>query len=277
MKHIYVFIRSILTAGFVLSVIWSFGQSQEQAKLLKEAYKKQSTIKLYEFFDRWAEEVKSNEDDADNKYVAEAHKVFTAFYQPLDHEKIGGQKSPYYDSPYFILQSSLWLISETEFILYKSAEIDSFCLTDTGHRYGNCYLNKEVQYLSGSETIIAKDVEFRPSVYFEGKKVVYFTEEYEQLLNLFIGYACDDCKHRTKQPNKIFDKVKFLSKAAVIYSGHFRPWDYYTKPSVESIMFNKELNRAVVSFQLIYCGGIAIMEKQDGVWTIVDAQIAYLD
>lgn len=276
-KHINFFIRNIITAGLVLAAMVSFAQSPEQAKLLEEAYKKHSTKKLYEFFDRWAEEVKSNEDDAKNKYVAEAYKVFAAFYQPLNHEKFDGKESPYYDSPYFILQSSLWQISETDFILYKSTEIDSFCLTDTGHRYGDCYLNNEKKYLNGSATIVEENVVFRPSVSYEGKKVVYITEGYEQLLQNFLGYACEDCKRRTKQINKIFDKQKFISQAAVIYPGNYCIWEYCTKPYAERIMFNKDLNRAMVSFRLIFCGGVAILEKQDGVWSIVDAKITWID
>ena len=57
-------------------------QSDPQAQLLKKAYQSQSTELLYKFFDNWSEEVKTNEKEAQNSYMAEAHKVFAAFYQP---------------------------------------------------------------------------------------------------------------------------------------------------------------------------------------------------
>jgi hypothetical protein len=64
-------------------------QNLSQADLLERAYGKQSKSLLYKFFDNWSNEVSSNENDAPNKWVAEAHKVFVAFYQPLQPEKIG--------------------------------------------------------------------------------------------------------------------------------------------------------------------------------------------
>jgi len=51
--------------------------------LLKEAYSRNSEYDLYRFFDNWSKEVPSNETEAPDKWVAEAHKVFVAFYQPL--------------------------------------------------------------------------------------------------------------------------------------------------------------------------------------------------
>ena len=50
-------------------------QSDPQAQLLKKAYQSQSTELFYKFFDNWSEEVKTNEKEAQNSYVAEAHKV----------------------------------------------------------------------------------------------------------------------------------------------------------------------------------------------------------
>ena len=92
-------------------------QSDPQAQLLKEAYKTKSTKLLYTFFDNWSEEVKSNEGEAQNPYVAEAHKVFSAFYQPQQIIARDIDCHVLYDEqPYFIVQSSLWKILEAETI-----------------------------------------------------------------------------------------------------------------------------------------------------------------
>jgi len=65
------------------------GQYRSQATLLKKAYKQNLTSLLYQFFDNWSNDVSSNENEAKSKWVAKAHKVYAAFYQPLQLEKIG--------------------------------------------------------------------------------------------------------------------------------------------------------------------------------------------
>ena len=94
----------------------TLAQNNQQAKLLRDAYKENSTEKLYEFFDNWAKEVTSNETEANDPYVAEAHKVFAAFYQPTQMVKHGTRLSMYDDKPYYIVQSSLWKICVADVI-----------------------------------------------------------------------------------------------------------------------------------------------------------------
>ena len=85
-------------------------QTRSQSRMLRKAYKKDSTSLLYQFFDNWSNNVSSNENEAKNKWVAEAHKVFAAFYQPLQLDKIGcrSEDQGLYDNvPYFIVQGTL--------------------------------------------------------------------------------------------------------------------------------------------------------------------------
>ena len=75
-----ILVVSLLLLVAVVSVV---AQGSQQAKLLRKAYRTHSTKILYDFFDNWSEAVQSNEKEAINPYVAEAHKVFAACYQPL--------------------------------------------------------------------------------------------------------------------------------------------------------------------------------------------------
>jgi len=301
-KHINFFIRNIITAGLVLAAMVSFAQSPEQAKLLEEAYNENSTEILYQFFDRWSEEVKTNEKDAKNKYEVEAYKVFEAFYQPLQPEKVGWYNdSLYRDVPYLIVQSSLWRIYEVELILYKKAEIDSFCMARLSQEMpGDTEGQKEqlerlrrlhcdgphyskdsyAPYLNVECTMIDTAVDFRPPVSFEGKKIVYITEEYKKLLDAFLGdeYIDYDMGHQAFAVKDSKDRQIFISQAAKIHYGHWGGyWQYETYPKASSIYFDKDMQRAIVSFRFIYSGGSVILEKQDGVWTIVDAKITWVE
>ena len=89
---------------FLSATLTVFAQSESQARLLKEGYKSQSTELLYKFFDNWSEEVKSNEGEAQNPYVSEAHKVCAAFYQPQQIVARDIDCHALYDeTPYFIV------------------------------------------------------------------------------------------------------------------------------------------------------------------------------
>ena len=101
-------------------------QNQEQKLLLKEAYNRNSEYDLYRFFDNWSKEVPSNETEAPDKWVAEAHKVFVAFYQPLlcgENVFQSEERQLYKDNPYFIVQNTLKGIYVADTIPYKTDEL----------------------------------------------------------------------------------------------------------------------------------------------------------
>lgn len=294
---------------FLAAAVTVSAQRESQAKLLRKAYKAHSTKMLYEFFDNWSEEVKSNEGEAQKPYVAEAHKVFAAFYQPMQTEERGVRKTMYDDKPYFIVQSSLWRIRKADFVLYKQEEIDSFMMArvleayadDTAHQkewlanhdpedhwtdVGFNYRGNDL-FFPGEITVpvstIDSAVEFRPPVHFEGKKVVYLTKGYEKLLNSFLGnkhvaLGEDDIMQPAYSKGNSRSKHIFFNKAALIFYGHWGGyWQYETYPKANQIIFNPEMNRAVVMFRFVYEGGEAILEKQNGEWKVVDVRFTWIE
>ena len=220
-------------------------QSDPQAQLLKEAYRSKSTKLLYTFFDNWSEEVKSNEGEAQSPYVAEAHKVFAAFYQPQQIIASDIDCHVLYDEqPYFIVQSSLWKISEAETILYKQEEIDSLMEvrirqmypddTDEQQDWIEYVRNKNIKFSYEplfafqpfsliATTTLDSAIEFRPPVHFEGKKVVYLTKKYEKMLNSFLGkrhiaFSEENIMQPAKSKGKSLSKHRFFNQAALIFS-----------------------------------------------------------
>jgi hypothetical protein len=286
----------------------SMTQNRQQAKLLRKAYKEKSTEMLFEFFDNWANEVQSNEEKAKDPYVAEAHKVFAAFYQPMQMVKRGVRKTMYDDKPYYIVQSSLWKICKTDVILYKQKEVDSFMIArilpvyadDTArqrkwlenlpadawsrHWFNYNYKNNSFrESIEMPNVVVKSDVRFHPPVHIEGKKVVYLTKKYEKLLDAFLGdHHVDLGEYNIMQPAYSKDdsraKQQFLDSAARIYYGHWGGyWQYETYPEAEQIIFNPEMNRAVVLFRFVYEGGQVILEKQNGEWTVVDTRFTWIE
>ena len=280
-------------------------QSDPQAQLLKEAYRSKTTKLLYTFFDNWSEEVKSNEGEAQNPYVAEAHKVFAAFYQPqqiiardIDCHVL------YNEKPYFIVQGSLWKILQAETILYNQEEIDSLMIARIRRMYSDdtveqqdwikyvrdnhpnlCYESSDAirQFELIATTTLDSAVEFRPPVHFEGKKVVYLTKKYEKMLNSFLGkrhiaFSEENIMQPAKSKGKSLSKHRFFNQAALIFYGHWGGyWQFETYPKANQIIFNPEMNRAVVLFRYVYEGGEAVLEKQNGEWKVVDTRFTWIE
>jgi len=282
----------------------SMAQHKQQAKLLRKAFEENSTEMLFKFFDNWAKDVTSNEKRAKDPYVAEAHKVFAAFYQPMQMVKRDERQTMYDDKPYFIVQSSLWRIGKVEYILYKQEEIDSFMIARCLPVYADdtAYQKKWLENLPPDawagfwfnyyndwgpmhipNTVVLSDVAFLPPVHIEGKKVVYLTKKYKKMLDAFLGDNHVDLgEYNIMQPafskGDSRAKQQFIDNAAHIYYGHWGGyWQYETYPKAEQIIFNQEMNRAVVLFRFVYEGGQVILEKQNGEWTVVDTRFIWIE
>lgn len=292
--------------------LWNRKAVEAEAALLEEAYQKQDTTKLYEFFDHWAEDITPNESDTTpyewlNERIAEAHKVFTAFYQPLQLEKIGCEPLPYQDYPYFIVQNELYKIKVADTLPFKPEEMkgyytDRICQTysdDSTRQKKLAYLQREINLGRMSLVFdddwfyqpwgkintdeIVRDIKFRPRVSFPNKKIVYLTDEYKKLLDDFLGdqhvdlgtesimqvaYAKDESRQR----------MEFLTKAAKIFYGHWGGyWQYETYPKANSIIFDREMQRAIVYFRFVYEGGEVYLEKKDGEWTIFSGKLTWIE
>jgi hypothetical protein len=294
--------------------LWTRQAVEAEAALLEEAYQKQDTTKLYEFFDHWAEDITSNENDTTNykwlnERVAEAHKVFAAFYQPLQLEKIGFRSLQYQDYPYFIVQNNLFKISIADTLPFKPDELKAYYTNRIRQTYPDDssrqkkleFLQREIDIgrihlvfdddwfyepwgqINTTEIESLRNSEFRPQVSFPNKKIVYLTDGYKKMLDDFLGdqhvdlgtesimqvaYAKDESRQR----------MEFLMKAAKIFYGHWGGyWQYETYPKANQIIFDREMQRAVVFFRCVYEGGEVYLEKKDGEWTIVSGKLTWIE
>ena len=292
--------------------LWNRKTVETEATLLEEAYQKQDKTKLYDFFNHWAEDVSSNESDTTpnkwlNERVAEAHKVFAAFYQPLQLEKIGCRPLQYQKYPYFIVQNSLYKISVADTLPFKPDELEAYYTDRIRETYPDDstrkktldYLQREINLGRMSlvfnddrfyepwgkikTTEIVRNIIFRPQVSFPNKRIVYLTDEYEKILDDFLGdqhvdlgtenimqvaYAKDESRQR----------MEFLMKAAKFFYGHWGGyWQYETYPKASSIIFDREMQRAVVFFRCVYEGGEVYLEKKDGEWTIYSGRLTWME
>ena len=286
------------------------GQDQSQATLLRKAYKQKSKSLLYQFFDNWSNAVSSNENEAKSKWVAEAHKVFAAFYQPLQLEKIGYRsenKDLYKDMPYFIVQDTLNAIFVTDTIPVGPDEYEAYFTNRINQMYPEDsirkkylgYLRKEIDSGDLSSdfdfewewdswrqiptTKVDSILSFRPPVNFPNKKIVYLTTEYQRLLDGFlrndhVGFAKESIMQVAYSKGKSRKRMDFINTAARIFYGHWGGyWQYETYPQASSIVIDSQMQRAVVFFRFVYEGGKVILEKQNGEWTIISGKFTWME
>ncbi|MBR5027646.1 MAG: hypothetical protein IKX51_00355 [Bacteroidales bacterium] len=307
-------------AFFLLLSPTLHSQDAAQAKLLKDAYRKKSEEKLFAFFDNWSAEISSNENDAPNKWVAEAHKVFAAFYQPLLRGDNGFKNEDgklYQDNPYFIVQNSLWKILVADTIPYTPEELEGYytslinqIYSDDSVRKSNKYSNDsirkiQIDYLKRNirsmyprfenygisywmdkeipSQMVDSNITFRPPVHFAGKKIVYLTEGYKQLLDNFLGdqhvkLGEKSIMRPAYSKKKSRKKKQFIEKAAKIFYGHWGGyWQYETYPVARYIVFDTAMRRAFVEFRFIYQGGHVILEKHNGEWKIMSVKYTWME
>lgn len=263
--------KSVSVSIFVVILLFLIPSlyGQRQASLLKKAYKNQSKAQLFEFFDNWSNEIAFNENDAPNPWVAEAHRVFAAFYQPLQWYRencVDKDLFPqlYQDEPYFIVQSSLWEIHLVDSIqIYSPSAFYDYGITN--------------------DTLILSDIPFRPRVHFPDRKIVYLTNKYKRILDRFlkdkhINMGQDNIMHPANSKNQSQQKMEFIQNAAGIIYGHWGGyWQYETYPEANVIILDREMNRAIVKFRFVYEGGHTILEKQNGVWVVVSSKFTWIE
>ncbi|MBR5083405.1 MAG: hypothetical protein IKX33_02305 [Prevotella sp.] len=286
------------------------GQDRSQVKLLKKAYKQHSTPLLYQFFDNWSNAITSNENEAKSKWVAEAHKVFAAFYQPLQLDKIGCRSEKqdlYKNSPYFIVQDTLQAIYMADVIPITPDELEAYYTNRINQIYSKDSIRKEQLNMlrkfkergelsldfdfdyygfSGGKsptTKVDSAISFRPPVKFPNKKIVYLTSEYARLLynflgNRHVGLGQESIMQVAYSKGESRKRMDFINNAAKIFYGHWGGyWQYETYPKATSIVFDSQMQRAVVYFRFVYEGGEVTLEKQNGEWTIVSGKLTWIE
>jgi hypothetical protein len=256
---------------FTLSVALSLtllSRGQDQKLLLAQAYQSNSLAKLRVFFENWTKEtpaLSSPDIDKLNDTARNVYLVFKAFYDPLQLGKTGGSEwgnNIYKQAKYFLLQDKVL-----------------FAVVDTLDED----VNKKDRFEWPQPLKYDTIEHFRPQVSFKFPKTVTLTENYDLLLNGFLG---DDHSKlgagnimspaASKGESKV--RKEFLEKCIKIWYGHWGGyWQLLSYPSATSVIFDKAFKTAVINYRLVYEGGYAYLRRVDGVWTLIEAQRTWIE
>ena len=135
------------------------------------------------------------------------------------------------------------------------------------------------RYLIVPTTLVDSTLDFRPFVCFGDKQVLYLTKGYRDMLGEFVGerttidYREEAILEYSRKSNTPTKRAYFLSAMLPVegyYSGRY--WRFTTGPSINYIVLDSNLQRAVVSYALKHAFLQTIMEKHDGEWVILTHQ-----
>ncbi len=227
----------------------------------------------YELADKFIKEWEASERPIDSQKLAispevvkAAYEIFEEFYNPYDIERIGGsewEKSMYLDAECVIVQEDISIN------IYDK-------LPDPGPNLPYWYHKKD-------PIVKIQIKDFRPRVSFEGKTVLYLTWRYRDILNSFLGdehipFATGSIMNIARAKGESEKRQKFLSKKIQAIHGHWGPsWHLITHPYVRSINFNLSLDKAILSFKIIYEGGEAKFRKENGKWKMIESERSWIE
>ena len=216
---------------------------------LEEAYQENSKEKLRVFFQTWHKSVEPlGVVFIDDPVLKEVHRVYQAFYNPFDLERIG--------------------MSERGKDIYKGVEY--------------VILQGEISYgVVGKNRKYTTTDNFRPARKLEGVTTVILTPAYQKALTDFI-----EERHNPIGAGKIAQPTGanvprcrwiFLESLIEIIPGHRGGFYLETHPKVNAIRFNPTHTNALLTYRIGCQSGRAEMHKEGTKWVLDSAGLPWID
>lgn len=230
--------------------------------MLMQAYASRSDQLLHKFYDDWAKATPprpAEEIDRLPEADREIYHLYQEFYDPRDIKRIGG--SEWGDS------------------IYSKV---AFCLLQDEVRYAFAdTIGEDGSMTKKSIYKFVKD--FRPATKFAYPHALVLIPEYDTLLNQFLGnthypFGAGNIMSPAAANGESEKRQAFLQHFIRIWYGHWGGyWQLHTYPIVNSVIFNRSFDRALVEYQIVYEGGEALFKKINGRWTLVSGHRTWIE
>lgn len=301
---------SLLILICVFAITEALQAQKSGTRMLKKAYKQNSTVLLDQFFRKWQVAVPTITDKELATFsdtIQEVYKVFTAFYKPTQLDRIGGSEwgnDVYQKAKYLIVQNELEIYFTDTIIYYSKEKIDSLVYQEVLLAYKddtakvNTFIHDErwkksnvwtQEYSNFNWTSIENKWptdtirNFRPSIDCDSKIPLYYHIDFFSNIYLFLkdqhyplGFnGISSPAHAKEESEK---KQQFLENSIKIFYGHWGGyWQLHSYPTAYYVIFDKNMQRAVIEFRMIYEGGAVLLEKKNGRWMIINAKRTWIE
>ena len=276
----------------------SFSRGQKQDCSLLSAYQSGSTKKLAAFFDDWAKKIpplSTKQLAAQSEAVQNVYLVFQAFYNPLKpgwlHDSEWGTNF-YRKAKYLILPANICFaivdtLDKDTLIKKEYARIGRKLNIPIDSIVANARTSRSIMKLfrfAWPEPATYDTIrDFRPQVSFQALKTVILTPSYDFLLDSFLGHS--DIPTGTgsivaplRTEGEIENRRKFLEDyIRITYRIRTGHWQLRTEPVVYSMLLDKAFKNALVNYGVAGEGDYAWFKKIDGVWTLMESDVSWME
>jgi hypothetical protein len=264
--------------------------SQELTEQLEKAYTNKSHSDLKEFFKNWESSIKTSDFESLNDTNKAIYEIYKEFYTPNHLSRIGYSEwgnNIYRRPKYFVIQDEIYY-GITQTLYLDTIEINKLLdnyppgvtykmAIDSSSNRKNFLYRLIMEHLD----IIKKDTleNFRPEIKIPMNKTLFLSNEYRIAINTFLDKELDSTMtFSEKVKGKTHKRQKYLNRYIKIIQGHWgKYWYIETHPYVNSILIDKNLERAKVYFRLVYQHGEADLVKTEEGWQITNSGLTGIE
>lgn len=288
---------------FLLMILIMFaGYSHAQEQRFQEAFERNSPVLMEQALATWAREIRPKtikERSIFKEHVRQGYAIFEAFFDPKNLAQLGGSQfgnDAYLNDRYAIIVPQL-NIYQADKVYYSEDETKQYTIANINEyvqdKYKTDFIRKVLKgdaehilthygpyglEVKDSTTKLVENVlDFRPRMLVEVIPL-YLTEKYDAALRSFLGnettsFGQSGSIGASQATGGSLKRINFLQQIIKVFPGHWGgKWELATPPKVNRITFDKEMRYAMISYELIYEGGLAFMEYKKGKWELVTAK-----
>jgi len=285
--------RAIILSYIIFILTASSTVGQDLSKSFNHAFKKSDSDSLLALLVQWNNSIKSNESEvSDDKYCKAVYSIFNEFYTPFDLARIGSSEwgDSIYRDKFAIIQNKVnYAITEfpnPDSIIIQLKE-ESISLSEFEKKFGDEHhmygYYKDLKYPDTRELDKVEITKFRPKTTLPVDKRLYLTTKYQTELIQFLGNQHSPIgeggiMNPARATKKTWKRQNFLNEYLNVIYGHWGGyWHLETHPEVSLVVINPELTKAVLYFRIVYEGGEAYLENNNGKWTLIESKLTWIE
>lgn len=262
----------------------SIAKSQSNSKLLKKAWRQQSTVHLDTFFARWERKspaISDSELSQLDDTTQQVYRVFEAFYKPDSLVSYRGERGVT-GGRYSLVQDHI-RVHFVKKVYHTSTELKAKFLKSIDHfpdsakEFFTAQIVQEelsdflkewlfsIDVVEGEmDSIITKDIyDFRPYISYDKKKVLHrrreFTEPYVRFL-----------KEK---------RQSFIQPYLKVWEHHWgrHYWEIDNHPYVQKMTFDEDIQYVRIFFKIVYGGGEATLKREGETWRLIASRRTWIE
>jgi hypothetical protein len=254
-------------------------RQQGTLEYLENAYKYDSDSLLKNFFDYFAENIFKIDSNVNRNFsiINQVNEIYRLFYNPKDKSSIVGYTNNdlyIFYAKYIVVQNKINVIILNSYQIIDTIRKKS--IVDKSISYNSDKLNYRIV---NNFTIN----NFKPKIKIENSKIIYLDDEFSRILYKFLN--TEEFKDLSKggrvstilEENMVINKIIFLNRMYRIFHSYHGGWQIETFPFVNDIVFNSEMNEAVIFFRIYSWGGEAIFNLIDNKWVMLDSRLTWIE